>query len=425
MTRVEELRVETFTVRWDMFCNGMVVLQDGRPFVFGGTIAYDQEGPPRVQFKGDWRASVYEAGPPRRFVDVARLRHGRWYPTGTVLADGSVMVIAGFNEDGVMNRQVEIYKPSGNTWVQGGPTFPGLQLYPRQHLLPDGRVFVSGSQVQSQIYDPVARTFTAGPSTTYGKLRNYGASVLLPLTPANNFRPKVMLFGGGQGGTNTTATTDLIDLGAPQSAWRWTRGPNMSVARQQLNATLLPTGHVLISGGSPTNEVGSVEGRTTQLYDPVTNTFRAGAPMRFSRLYHSNALLLADGTVMAVGSNPSRGYEAHIEIYSPPYIFNSTGGAAVRPLITAAAENATYNGTFTVQSPVATSIRSVVLVRPGAVTHSLDMEQRLVGMTFTVAGTTLTVRAPLNSKLAPPGYYMLFIIDNAGVPSVARFVQLR
>jgi hypothetical protein len=199
----------------------------------------------------------------------------------------------------------------------------------------------------------------------------------------------------------------------------------MKQKRMQVNATILPDGKVLVSGGSSEDEKAAEAVLTTELYDPVTNTFRDGAPMRFARLYHSNTLLLADGTVMAAGSNPGRTYEHHIEIYSPPYLFNSSGGAAVRPTISSSPATAAYNSTFAVQSPNAASIHSVVLIRPGAPTHSFDMEQRLVGVTFTTSGNTLTVRAPNSGRIAPPGYYMLFILNTAGVPSVARFIQLQ
>src|SRR5437868_395564 len=113
-----------------------------------------------------------------------------------------------------------------------------------------------------------------------------------------------------------------------------------------------------------------------------------------------------------------------MEIYKPAYLFNSTGGAATRPSITGSPTTIAWGTQFTVQTPDAASISSVVLMRPGAPTHAFDQEQRMVGMTFTAGTGSLTVTAPPNSNIAPPGYYMLFLINGSGVPSVASFILL-
>ena len=127
-----------------------------------------------------------------------------------------------------------------------------------------------------------------------------------------------------------------------------------------------------------------------------------------------------------MGGNPQRGsYERRLEIYSPAYLFNGDGTPALRPSITGVtAETVNYNSPFVVQTPDAADIASVVLVRPGTPTHAFDMEQRLVGLSFTAGSGVLNVTAPPNGNIAPPGYYMLFVLNSAGVPSVARFVRL-
>ena len=128
---------------------------------------------------------------------------------------------------------------------------------------------------------------------------------------------------------------------------------------------------------------------------------------------------------MAVGGNPQRGvYEPHIEIYSPPYLFTAAGGLANRPSIASAPPTARYGAAFDVRTPDAANIKSVVLVRAGAVTHAFDMEQRLVELSFKNAAGVLHVTAPAKGNIAPPGYYLLFILNAEGVPSVAHFVQL-
>src|ERR1700730_1240571 len=134
---------------------------------------------------------------------------------------------------------------------------------------------------------------------------------------------------------------------------------------------------------------------------------------------------MPDATVWPPGGNPSRGtYEPHSEIYSPPYLFNPDGSLATRPSITGVASTIGYGGAFQVQTPDAANISSVVLMRNGAVTHAFDMDQRYVGLSFTAGSGFLNVSGPPNGNIAPPGYYMLFILNSAGVPSVASLVQV-
>jgi hypothetical protein len=165
------------------------------------------------------------------------------------------------------------------------------------------------------------------------------------------------------------------------------------------------------------------------LYDPNTNSFSSAGQNVYARLYHTTALLLPDATVWLAGGNPARGtYEHHMEIYKPAYLFTRDGNnnvvAATRPTISSAPTNVTWGGQFTVSTPNAPSISQAVLVRTGSSTHAFDMDQRLVGMNFTAGSSSLTVTAPPNSKIAPAGYYMLFLLNSAGVPSVAKFVLL-
>ncbi|HWZ45765.1 MAG TPA: galactose oxidase-like domain-containing protein, partial [Candidatus Saccharimonadales bacterium] len=403
----------TQPVAWDMFCNGMAILPDGRPMVVGGTVQYDP-------FLGAVTTAAFDPVT-GTFTNQANMAHGRWYPTVISLGDGSLMTFSGLSNTGATNTSVEIFKV-GAGW---GPEFAAPwtpPLYPRLHLLPNGSVFYSGSTTSSSLFDPVSHTWTLNVAqTNYGIERTYGTSVLLPLTPANGYKPTVMIMGGGN---PATPTTELIDLSA--SVPRWVFGPPMSQARIEMNATLLPSGKAVALGGSVNDENGSTASFNTDIYDPGTNTFIMGAPNVFPRLYHSNALLLPNATILVTGSNPARGtYEQHSEIYSPGYLFNLDGTLATRPSINGVTPGAlVYGGAFQVNTPDAAGISSVVLMRPGAPTHSFDMEQRLVGLSFTAGSGILNVTAPPNGQIAPPGYYMLFILNGAGVPSVAQFVRL-
>ena len=219
----------TQSLAWDMFCNGMVVLPDGRPFINGGNLQYDP-------FHGQPRNAAFDPST-GLFTDLQNMAHGRWYPTATVLGDGRVMTFSGLSETGGTNTAVEIYTV-GSGWSPEYPAGWTPPLYPA-HASAAGRYGVlCGLGHRVQIFNPTTRTWSAVIATTnYGGTRTYGTSVLLPLTPANGYKPRVMIFGGGN---PATATTEIIDLSAATP--KWTLGPAMSQPRIEMNATILPNG---------------------------------------------------------------------------------------------------------------------------------------------------------------------------------------
>jgi hypothetical protein len=396
---------------WDMFCNAMVVLPDGRVFINGGNLQYHP-------FRGEPRNAVFDPVT-GQFTDLENMAHGRWYPTATTLGDGSVMTFSGLSETGSTNSTVEIYRV-GSGWSPEYASGWIPPLYPRMHLLPNGNVFASGPMAETVTFDTASLTWFAVASTNYNGMRTYGSSVLLPLSPVDGYKARVMIFGGAD---PATATTEIIDLSAPTPLWQY--GPPMSRPRIEMNATILPNGRVLALGGSANDEDASTASLNADLYDPDTNTFSSAGANAFPRLYHSNSLLLPDGTVAVLGGNPIQGvYEPHIEIYSPAYLFNSDGTPATRPRITTVPGEIAYGSAFQVQTPNAADIASVVLVRPGSPTHAFDADQRLVRLSYTVSGGVLNVTAPPTGNIAPPGYYMLFVLNSAGVPSTASFLKL-
>jgi Domain of unknown function (DUF1929) len=404
----------TQPVSWDMFCNAMVNLPDGRMFINGGNLAYDP-------FRGEKRTSVFD---PKTevFTDVEDMAHGRWYPTPIVLGDGRIWTFSGLDENGPTNRAVEIYTV-GSGWSEEYIANWTPPLYPRMHLLPNGNLFYAGSGRGSRIFNTTNNTWSSViANTILTTSRPYGTSVLLPLSPSDNYRARVMIFGGAN---PATATTEIIEPLAASPAWANT--VQMSQPRIQLSATILPSGRILVTGGSSSDENAATASYNADLFNPevspITRT-SAGANA-IPRLYHSNSLLLPDATVMLSGGNPERGvYEARIEIYSPAYLFNPNNSPATRPVITDGPSDAVnYGATFEIETPNAASIASVVAIRPGAPTHAFDNEQRLVRLSFTAGSGVLNVVAPPNGNIAPPGYYMVFILNSAGVPSTARFVQ--
>lgn len=410
--------ITTQPVTWDMFCNGMVVLPDGRPFVMGGTLQYDP-------FHGELRSSTYDPAT-NVFTTQQSMAHGRWYPTGTVLGDGRTMIFSGLDEKGATNTSVEFYTASsGWSAAFSAPWTP--PLYPRLHLIPNGKVFYSGSTTSSALFDPATHSWTTNVAVTnYTGTRTYGSSVLLPLTPQNNYKPVVFIMGGGNPATNTS---EYIDLSAATP--KWANGPNMSAGRIEMNATLLPSGQVLALGGSVNDEDNNTASLAADLYTPNANlingSFSPAGAESFPRLYHSVSLLLPDATVWVAGGNPARGtYESHMEIYTPQYLLDASGNPVQhRPTISSVSSSVlAYNTAFQIQTPDAASIANVVLMRNGAATHAFDMDQRYVGLNFTAGSGVLNVTGPPNGNIAPPGYYMLFILDNSGVPSIASLVQL-
>ena len=443
--------IRTMPTTWDMFCNGMSVMQDGRVLINGGTKAYGAlavvgtEGD--IPFTGLPNASIFDPSS-ASFVDVPAAAHGRWYPSLTELNDGHMMTTSGLNDTGGNNNSSEIW--DGQQWsaeIPGNPNianFPGFQfpLYPRMHLLPTGHVFYSAPSSATLDFDPTGQTWTLVAWTIYpgqndpNGERTYGTSVLLPLTPQNHYSPKVIIMGGDNPATDTTELIDLSSAGAqisaacPAYAPCWVQGPKMAQKRVEMEATILPNGKVLVDGGSAADEDASTASLQAEIYDPVSNSFSSAGSNTFPRLYHNTQLLLPDGTVALFGGNPAQGvFENHIEIYQPSYLFNSDGSPATRPSIgPGAPASLTYGQSLTVPTPDASSIASVVLMKAGSVTHSFDMDQRYVGLSFSVeagaSSASLTVSGPPNSNIAPPGYYMLFLVNKAGTPSLATWVQV-
>src|SRR5438552_14974959 len=373
-------KITTQRVGWDMFCNGMSIMPDGRVLINGGTASYGALAPvggaADMPFTGLENSSgvgpateaFYAADGPNQ----GNTAHGRWYPTLTELGDGRVMSTSGLDENGNTNSTSEIYTAGqgwgaeipGNPSGLNDPTFTfAFPLYPRMHLLPTGQVFYSAPSSATLVFDPNHQAWSFLAWTIYGgavEERTYGSSVLLPLTPANNYDPKVIIMGGDNPATNTT---EIIDLG--QISPKWQQGPAMAQARVEMEATLLPSGKVLVASGSAKDEDATTASLQAELYDPATNSFSSAGASTFPRLYHNVQLLLPDCSVFLAGGNPQQGvFENHIEIYQPAYLFNSDGSAAMRPTISSAPASITYGSTFAVQTPN-TDIASVVLIKPG------------------------------------------------------------
>jgi hypothetical protein len=382
-----------------MFCAGHNFLPDGRLLVAGGHIT-DGHGLPNTNVfnvaTGSWQAG-------------APMVKGRWYPTNTTLPNGEVVTIAGTDEGGATVTIPEVW--NGSSWRQLTTASLSLPYYPRTFVAPDGRVFYAGEQQQSR-YLNVAGTgsWTNGPMRQFAS-RDYGSAVM--------YAPGKILYVGGGPPTNTA---EIIDLNQPSPAWTFTG--SMAFARRQMNATVLPTGAVLVTGGTSSSGFNDAAGavHAAELWSPATGTWTTMASNAVTRIYHSTTLLLPDGRVLHTGSGDGAGSvdELNYEIYSPPYLFKGA-----RPTITSAPGNVGYSQSLFIGTPDGASITQVSFIRFGSVTHAFDQGTRFVPLTFSQVGGGLQVMMPGSGTIAPPGPYMLFLVNGNGVPSVSQTMLLQ
>jgi hypothetical protein len=288
-------------------------------------------------------------------------------------------------------------------------------------VTPTGTVFAAGPAKTTYFLNTTGTGhWTAGPSSAFGT-RDYGSAVMYETG-------KIFMVGGGD---PPTATAEVIDVTSGTGTWRSVA--SMAVARRQSNATILADGKVLVTGGTNASGFNSPPSNAAvlaaELWDPSTEHWTTLARMTHYRIYHSTALLLPDGRVLSVGSGAPAAagltddYTA--EIFSPPYLFNGDGTLATRPTITAAPTSVTYNQAFTVQTPSPASLRKVMWISLASVTHSYNENQHAMRLNFVTSGTSaISVTAPSRAALAPPGYYLLFVLNSSGVPSVAKIVRI-
>ena len=392
-----------------LFCASQTFLANGQILVAGGHIT-DDHGIRDVNLfdsaKMTWTRSV-------------PMRAGRWYPSILNLPSGEVLVVGGATEQGVANTIPEVRRSDG-TWRQLTGANLQLSYYPFMFLSPDGRVFMAGPYALSRFLDTSGTgRWINGPRSFYKfPSRNYGAALM--------YEPgKILLVGGSD--SPPTNTVETIDLNLPTPAFR--PASSMRYARRQVNATVLPDGSVLVTGGTSASGFNNPAGAvlTPELWDPVKGTWTAMAPMKVARLYHSTAVLLPDGRVFSSGGGEGGGGKVQMngEFYSPPYLFKPDGTPASRPAIGDAPGAITYNQSFDVVTPDAANIASVALIGIPAATHGMNFNQRFQRLAFTAGAGRITATAPLRATLAPPSFYYLFLIDLNGVPSVARIVVLQ
>ena len=394
----------------DLWSAGHTILDSAA----GTVLAHGGFTGPGTSLAGNVRAFLFDAAS-EQWSETASTQESRFYPTTITLADGKALALYGS-----FTKTIEVFDPAGGSW-SAPIDLSGLsqhEFYPWTYLLPDGKLFIAGP------HDPTNR-FDWNPLTNVESFPNLagsrssgaekGTSLLLTLRPPD-YAARVIILGGDTDNRPakpiaSEQTAEVIDLSHPMPAW--TQLPDLNVARpDQVNCVLLPDGRVFVTGG-----VSGADGGPCEFFDPsdAAAGWRLGPTMTYVRGYHSAAILLADGSIL-VGGNPNPGA---FERYFPGYYFAS------RPAIAAAPANAGFGASFTVDTPQAPIVAEVILLRPGAVTHGFNMHQRAVECEM-VGGTatTLDVHAPPDANIAPPGWYLLFLVDANRVPSLGHWIQL-
>jgi len=388
---------------YNIFCGGHSVLGNGQVLVTGGDSALNT---------GVANASLYDpvSG---NWTFLPNMNAGRWYPTNTTLPNGDVVVTSGEISPTLGTDALpQVWQVSRGTWRDLTTAQLVLALYPEMYVTPNGTLFYAGPTSPSRYLDTTGTgSWTTGPSLNFSP-RGYGPSVMYD-------NGKIMVVGGGPG---PTATAEIINLNAPAPSWSYTG--SMANPRRNANATLLPDGTVLVTGGTSgaqfddyTHAVYSAE-----LWSPATGTWSTMASLSVYRGYHSVALLLPDGRVLSGGGECNTTPPCNrntAEIFSPPYLFKGP-----RPTITSAPTSIGGGRTFFVGTPDAANITQVTWIRLGAVTHTFNQEQRLSYLSFGQAAGGLNVTAPPSANLAPAGYYMLFLLNSSNVPSVGSMIQV-
>jgi galactose oxidase len=383
---------------YNIFCSGFSFLSNGKLLVTGGHNGSSGYGLPY--------ASLYDYTTDS-WTPLPNMNAGRWYPTNTTLANGDVLVVSGEEDPTTTNPLPQVWQVGSSSWRSLTNAQLVQALYPAMFVAPNGKVFNAGPWQATRYLDTSGTGAWSAVTYNLFGTRSYGPAVM--------YEPgKVILIGGGD---PPTATAEIIDLNASSPSFQYTSP--MANARRQANATILPDGKIFVSGGSSGSgfDNSTAPVNPTEMWNPANGLWTTMASIALYRGYHSTAVLLPDGRVLE-GGGESTG--ASVQIFSPPYLFQGT-----RPSISSAPTTTlAYNQTFLVSTPDAASITQVTLVRLPSTTHTLDMNQRFNRLTFTQAGGGLNVTTPQNGNLAPPGHYMLFILNSGGVPSVAAIVQL-
>ncbi len=387
----------------DIFCSSQLVVPGGgQVFIAGG----DNWTGTSTTNTGNNNSNTFEYGA-NTLTRRGNMNRARWYSSSITLLNGETYIQGG---SGGTDRP-EIRGTNGVFRLLSSADTSSLDfMYPRNFIAPDGRVF--GYDSNGRMY--YVNTSGNGSITilgTHGGPTGSDASAAM-------YRPgKILQFGG------SSRNAQLIDI---TGATPVTRATNPLVAQRRLvNATILADGRVLATGGSTVwNELTGVS-YTAEIWNPVTEQWQVGPPEVKARLYHSNAVLMPDASVLVMGGGaPGPQVNTNVEVYYPSYLYNAAGAFATRPVIQSAPGTIDIGETFDVGMGGTGTVSRVVLIKTTSATHSFNMEQRFVELTYQQSGSNLRVQAPTRATDAPPGFYMLFAFNSAGVPAIAPILRV-
>ncbi|MFD7709839.1 galactose oxidase-like domain-containing protein [Streptomyces sp. NPDC059785] len=381
--------------------------------------------------------AAYEFDPKaERYIPVDPMQKARWYPTLVGLDDGRVLAVSGLDDVGQIDPgDNEIYDPETKKWTPGPKRY--FPTYPALFLTKGGKLFYPASNAgygpadqgrEAGLWDLRSNTFEKVPGLRDADETETSASVLLP--PAQD--QKVMILGGGGVGESkkSSSRTAVVDLKQDSPAFR--DGPDLPQGTRYLNSVIMPDDSVFTTNGSRDYRGRSASNiLKAQFYDPKSNTFREAASPRVGRNYHSEALLLPDGRVATFGSDPLFDdqqntklghFEQRMEIFTPPALHKNGKN---RPVLGTGPETLGKDRRATYATAHPERVAKARLMRPSAVTHTTDVEQRSVDLKVTKDRKgSVTVEVPDDPALVPPGWYMLFVTDGAGTPSEAKWLQV-
>jgi hypothetical protein len=405
-------------LKLNLFCSGHTTLADGRLFTAGGN--FDSS------LTGIKQTHVFNPANNTWNVE-GNMQVARWYPSVTPTEKGEVLITGGLTDPapGVLpTDKPELRGTTGALRVLNGAASQTAsnRFYGWLRQAPNGKIAYLGPEKNLRYLDVNGNGAWSDIGDRDGQTRSYGSFAM--------YAPGKVLISGG-GGSNNSAV--VVDLNTGTSA---ATAP-MAFQRRQHNLTILADGQVLATGGYENSDNFLVDVNKgvypAESWNPTTGQWKTLASMERTRQYHSTALLLPNGRVLSAGGGicgdcTQQNYlQKNAEIFSPPYLFTKDGSGqlATRPVISSAPGSLTYNQRFTVTTASARRLTKVSLVRFGGVTHSVNMDQQFQSLPFVAtSNSTISVTSPNSSRIAPPGRYMMFLIDDQGVPSFAKFMQV-
>ena len=417
----------------NIWCGGQTILSDGTVFVAGGNLRYPDPTAPAGQTGSQGALSAYTFNPASQaWTRQPDMANGRWYPTVTKLADNRVVITSGYDETGsqAINQAVEVFTPSADD-ANGVGSMSAVAIhnsfgtYPLQFVMPSGQVLQAGPPFNNSVLLTPQASGTWPLSTVppmqashYG----YGNGISVTNAAQTEARQVVMIAGGTNNGVVGT-NNEWLDGMNPGAGWK--PYPQWLQARHNANTVILPDGTLFTVGGNSSAGTYNDPLFESELYnksaEDTSGTWVRMAPNSIPAAYHSSAILLPDATVLLSEDDrdPTQASTHRAQIYSPPYLFRGQ-----RPAIVSGPSTLQAGSSYSFSVDTGKKIVAATLLAPGAVTHANDMHQRLVRLSMRQTGSEIRITLPASKALLPPGYYMLFLVNDKGVPSVARFVRV-